>query len=190
MPGLVVTSSPATEPITLTEAKLFAKVDTAADDALITALIKAAREYAEPILDRTFVTTTYAWTLDGFPSDSALRFPRPPLLSVVDVTYIDSAGDSQTWASGDYDVDTASLVGRLLPAYGQVYPATRAQMNAVTVNFTAGDGAYAGQREDVKLLMKILVTESYLKRRYADDRRVVVNELAGSLFVALQIPSA
>lgn len=191
MAGLVVTTPPATDPITLVEGKAFARVDTSADDPLITALITSARVYAEPILDRTFVTTAYDLTLDAFPSDGgAICFPRSPLASVVSVTYIDSAGDSQTWADSKYDVDTASLVGRLSPAFGQSYPATRPQMNAVTVNFTAGDGNQAAQREDVKLLMKILVAESYEKRLLTGESKIFVNELAESLFWGLRVLSA
>lgn len=189
--GLVVSSAPATEPITATEAKLFARISTTADDALVTDLITAARVYAEPILNRTFVDTTFVWTLDAFPAGGRpLLFPRPPLSAVTSITYVDSDGTTQTWSSSLYDTDTATLVGRVLPAFGQSYPATRAQMNAVTVTYVAGDGAIGVQREDVKLLMKVLVAESYEKRLLTTDRRVYLNEQADSLMWELSIPNA
>ena len=165
MGGLVATIAPTADPITLVEAKAFARIDTAADDTLVTDLITAARVYAEPILNRTFVDTTYEWTLDRFPFDSrALLLPRPPLSSITSITYVDTAGTTQTWSDTKYDFDVASLVGRVLPSFGESYPATRWQMNAVKVTFIGGNGSQAAQREDVKLLMKILVTETYVKR--------------------------
>ncbi len=191
MAGLVVVTPPASDPITLAEAKLFARVSTSADDTLITGLITAARRYAEPILDRTFVTTIYDLTMDAFPLGSgAILFPRSPLTAVGSVKYIDSEGVEQTWDAGEYDIDTASLVGRLVPAFSEVYPPTRVDINAVTVRFTAGNGALSEQREDIKLLVKILVAESYEKRLLTGDTRIFVNDLADSLMWSLRILKA
>lgn len=191
MGGLVVTSAPATDPITLAEAKAFARIDTTADDTLVTDLITAARVYAEPILNRTFVDTTYEWTLDRFPFDGrALLLPRPPLASITSITYVDTAGANQTWSNTKYDFDLATLVGRVLPSFGESYPATRWQMNAVKLTFIGGDGSQAAQREDVKLLMKTLVAESYERRLLTTDRRVHLNELAENLMAGLLVLSA
>ena len=191
MGGLVVTVSPTDNPITLVEAKAFAKIETTADDTLVTDLITAARVYAEPILNRTFVDTTYEWTLDRFPFDGrALLLPRPPLASITSITYVDTAGTTQTWSDTKYDFDVASLVGRVLPSFGESYPATRWQMNAVKVTFIGGNGSQAAQREDVKLLMKILVTETYVKRLWTTDRRVHLNEQAENLMAELSVISA
>ena len=191
MGGLVVTVAPTDNPITVAEAKAFARIDTAADDTLVTDLITAARVYAEPILNRTFVDTTYEWTLDRFPFDGrALLLPRPPLASITSITYVDTAGTTQTWSDTKYDFDVASLVGRVLPSFGESYPATRWQMNAVKVTFIGGNGSQAAQREDVKLLMKILVTETYVKRLWTTDRRVHLNEQAENLMAELSVISA
>ncbi len=60
-------SAPASEPVTLVEAKLHLRVDFADDDTLITMLIGAAREQAEALCNRALVTQSWDLYLDAFP---------------------------------------------------------------------------------------------------------------------------
>lgn len=69
--SLVLVSEPAAEPVSLIEAKEHLRVDWSDDDALISALISAAREYAESICRRVFVTQSWKLVLDTFPSPGA-----------------------------------------------------------------------------------------------------------------------
>ena len=48
------------------------------EDALITGLIKAAREYCEGYQNRAYITQTWELILDAFP-DSVIQIPLPPL---------------------------------------------------------------------------------------------------------------
>jgi uncharacterized phiE125 gp8 family phage protein len=68
---LILVSEPAAEPISLIEAKEHLRVDGNDDDMLISSLIVAAREYAESICRRVFVTQSWKLILDAFPSPSA-----------------------------------------------------------------------------------------------------------------------
>ena len=63
-----VVTPAASEPITLTEAKNFLRVDGTDDDTLISALISAAREMCESYCRRILVTTTIDEYFDGFPN--------------------------------------------------------------------------------------------------------------------------
>lgn len=56
------------EPVTLAEAKLQARVEFDDDDALIWALVTAARKYAEARLRSALITQTWTLMLDSFPS--------------------------------------------------------------------------------------------------------------------------
>lgn len=67
MPLLLVTP-PTVEPITLAQAKTHLRVDVTDDDALITDLIAAARQYAEGICRRAFCTQSWKLVLDTWPS--------------------------------------------------------------------------------------------------------------------------
>ena len=148
MPGaltLVVTDpvTPAMEPVGLAEVKDWCRIDTGDNDATIASMIVAARQHLGDLAGYSglvFITQTYDWTLDAFPACPALAFPVWPIQSVTSVSYVDTAGDAQTWAGASYLVDTKSMPARLTPAYGEVWPSTRAQMNAVTIRFIAGYG--------------------------------------------------
>ena len=59
----------ATEAITLSEAKNFLRVDHSDDDALISALISAARQMCESYTRRILVTTTIDEYFDKFPTN-------------------------------------------------------------------------------------------------------------------------
>lgn len=59
---------PIVEPITLAQAKAHLRVDTPNDDALITELISASREFAEGICRRAFCTQGWKLVLDSWPS--------------------------------------------------------------------------------------------------------------------------
>jgi hypothetical protein len=62
--SISIVTQPTTEPITVTDAKLFAKIDTGDDDITVTALITAARMAAEEFLRKTLMPTTLKMTLD------------------------------------------------------------------------------------------------------------------------------
>lgn len=132
-------TAPTVEPVTLAEVKLHLRVDGVDEDALITALITAAREQAESITRRALNTQTWRLTLDRFPA--IIELPRPHLQSVDSVQYVDTDGVLQTLAADAYQVAGTSEPARILPAYGQSWPATRSQPEAVSITYTAGFGA-------------------------------------------------
>jgi len=70
--ALILLTPAAVEPVLLADAKVHCRVEPAMvdDDDLITALIIAAREYAETYTHRVFITQQWRQTLDYFPSGS------------------------------------------------------------------------------------------------------------------------
>ena len=106
-----------TEPVTLDEAKLHLRVDGTDENALISAMISAARESCEDRIEGAIPVTGWRLTLDAFPD--AIKLPRGPVASVESVKYIDAAGVEQTLSPLDYLVDTASMQGYIVPAYGK-----------------------------------------------------------------------
>ena len=160
-------TAPASEPVTLTEAKLYLRVDHTTDDALITQLIKAAREKGEELSRRAFITQTWEYTGDGFPETSILKLLRPPLLTVVSVKYKDNANTESTMDSADYIVNTniepGVVIFRNLPSVSLL------EAGAVTVRFTAGYGASSTNvPERIRYLILSLIAYWYENRERTD----------------------
>ncbi len=158
-------SAPATEPLALAEAKLHLRVDAdlTDDDALISALIVAARQQAEHRTGRALVTQQWRLGLACFPDDS-LELPKPKLVSVQSVTYLDSNGTRQTLAGSEYDVITDELVGRIIPAYGKSWTSCREHPGSVQVIYTCGYGAAADVPQSIKAWMLLAIGAWYENR--------------------------
>lgn len=175
--GLALTSAPAAEPVSLSEAKLHCRVDAADDDNLITALIIAARRLAEAQTGRALVTQSWKQTFDAFPS-AEIRLALPPLVSVATVKYYDTAGVLQTLSSGAYSVHVSSFVGLVAPVYGTSWPDTRNMLDAVEVAFTAGYGAAAAVPQEIKQWMLLHIGAWYENREAIGERRDVLPYVA------------
>lgn len=166
--GRSQTVAPATEPLSLADAKLHLRVVSDDDDDLITALIQGAREYVETFLRRQLVTATWAMTLDEFPdSDGDITLPLPPLASVTSIAYVDGDGDDQTLDSANYTVHTNCEPGKITLAYGESWPSTRDQPDAVTVTFVAGYGAAAAVPAGIVAAIKLVLGDLYENREAA-----------------------
>ena len=158
-------TSPASEPVSLAEAKLHLKIESTdtGEDKLIERLITAARRRAEVSTGRTLVTQTWTLALDSFPG-GVIEVPRPPLSSVASITYIDPEGATQTLAADRYRVDAQREPGRLTPAWDESWPPTRPVSNAVEVEFVAGYGDPGKVPEDMRQALLLIVGRYYAHR--------------------------
>lgn len=145
----VLIEAPATEPVTLAEAKLHLRVedDESVEDSLIAALISAAREYGEHRTERCFLTQTWEDVFDSFPACyGRLELGRAPVQDVMSIKYIDASGVEQTLDPARYLVDASLAPVEIAPAPGYDWPDTECRRPAsVRVRYVAGygDGADA-----------------------------------------------
>lgn len=164
MPALVNLTPPAAEPISLSEAKLHLRVEHTTDDTLITALIVAARQQAELLTRRQMISSTWRYSLDYWPASGIIEPPRPALISVQSLKYLDADGVLQTVDSADYTVDIASEPGRIVPVWGEVWPSARLDVNAVRIEYTAGYANAAAVPQSVKAWMLLAIGTWYAQR--------------------------
>lgn len=158
---IVTFTAPASEPITLAEAKMHCRIDNADEDELVIMLIASVRQHAETILRRRLITQTLDGYLDAFPMEIKLM----PLQSVTSITYVDIAGATQTLAADQYLVDAVSQPARIAQAYGVTWPATRTQNNAVRVRFVAGYGLPAAVPQCIKSWMLVRIATLFSNRQ-------------------------
>ena len=74
-----------TEPITLTEVKLYSKIDYTAEDALITSLITAVRERIEEWAGKSFVVKTIEAHWNYIPEEVQLPYPDHDTITEVKI---------------------------------------------------------------------------------------------------------
>lgn len=157
-------SAPASEPVTTAEAKAHLRVSGNDEDTYVDALVTAARQWTEFYLGRLCMTQTITEKWDWFPVGCAMSLRWSPVQSFSSVGYLDSNGDTQTWDSADYTVDTTTQPGRVAPKYGEQYPETRSQQNAVTLTYVAGYASADLVPKAIKQAILLMVGEMYEQR--------------------------
>lgn len=166
------------------------------EDRVFDRLIAAARQYVETRLQRQLVTATWELRLAQFamrecvPTDAhrvmqpyedlVLELRRLPVQSLGTVTYVDTAGATQTLAGSDYQVDLRSAPVRMWPAYGKCWPGTRYQLGAVTVHFVAGYGDAGDVPDGIKDYMLQRIAWLWAHRG-TDDRARMPEYIEGLL---------
>lgn len=155
------TVAPEAPPVSLSEARLWLRLDGDAEDLLIDQLLTDATDYIEGPdgIGLAMAEQTWTYSLDAFPSE--IRIPLGPVLAVSSITYVDTDGAQQTLDPAEYQVDTSGRTARIRPAYGRSWPSTRGDMNAVVVTFTAGFDQVPG---DLKRALFLLVGHWYVNR--------------------------
>ena len=172
--GLVLTTPPASEPVTLAEAKAQCRVELAFtdDDAILTTFIAVARRAAEKHTGVGIIPQRWTLTLAQFPPWSGhIELPKGPVISIDSVTYLDTNGATQTLDPATYVWVRDELADRLSLAYNKVWPVTYGQANAVTIAFTIGFVVditaiplVAAVPDDLKAAMLLMIGDLYRNR--------------------------
>ena len=167
---LILTTSPAIEPVTLDEAKAHLKVDTTDDDALIGTLISAGRAKAEWATGRAFITQGWTLAADAWPDDGVFEIPFPPLQSVASVTAYALDDTATALDPATYQVDAVSSPARLALKANASPPVNLRALNAVQIVFIAG---YGNSESDVPALIREaileIVADLYVNRGDTND---------------------
>lgn len=178
--GLRRTVAPIVEPIQLSDAKKYLRIDHNEEDLLIQSMIQAAREECEERTKLSFITQTWTITFTKFPI-GGVELPRPPMGSITSVEYRD-ANDSWNNFSG-YSVD-------LLEAPCRVYltesaPQTSNLKDAWRIVYKTG---YGDDSCDVPESLKnaILLKIKALYEKEGDSKHL--HDAANSILDLLKIP--
>lgn len=134
--SLELTSGPAVEPVTATEAKLHLELSGTTYDDKIDSLIAEARQQVEHDTDAALITQTWKQRFYGF--TDPLQLAKRPVQSVSSITYYDNGNSQQTLSSSLYSFDAKRRQVHL--AYNESWPATVSRWDCVEVTFVCGYG--------------------------------------------------
>jgi uncharacterized phiE125 gp8 family phage protein len=199
---LVRTIDAATEPVTIDQVQAQCRIDNDDDNAYLSTLITAARQYCEKVTGRAFLSQTWRLSLEGFPcwrqllhcvgetqgySDwrpcglraPEILLPRPYLLEVVSITYLDLTGTRQTLDPSQYTVVADAEPARVLPALGCVWPYALWQRGSVQITYAAG--YLTGVPGTIQLAILMLVAHWY------ENREATVLPVSGTGVVSVPL---
>lgn len=135
-------AGPATEPVSLAEAKAFLRIDDTAEDGLITTLIGAARLHVEGITGKALLAQSWRIVLDDWPENGAVRLPVTPMIAVTAITATDTNGATHDLALEQFLLDAGRLI---VPRVVVGMPALQ-ERQGIEIDYVAGYGA---EPEDV-----------------------------------------
>ncbi len=182
-----VTEQPATDVVTLPEARLWMRIDGTDEDTLITSLIKSAEDWLQGYLGVKFIDQELTFTADWFPGqndnqnlsravlnenqrggDLAIVLDYVPMTAVTSVSYVDD--DNATIALVENTDYTPVVAGP--KTNGRVQPKDRVWSRfsnqrtfaACQVVYRVGYANAAAVPELIKTAIKDLVTYMYAHR--------------------------
>ena len=182
MAGLVIHTEPASEPITLAEAKAYLRVDSSGDDALITSLIVSARKLCEEHMQRAIMSQTLQLFLDstididdplweGTRTGPYLNYyknyidlPMPTISAVTHVKTYDDSDNATTFANTRYYVDKARQPARVVLRTGESLPTALRVANAIEVQYVTGYASANAVPEPIKVGIYQVLTYLYEHR--------------------------
>ena len=152
--------------MTLEELKARLGVIVNEDDLLLQRSLRAAEARIDGPSGIGYAMLEQTWrlSLDCFPAVDTIYLPGAPVQSVTTISYVDTAGASQTIDAADYLLDTGVDVARLEPAYGGSWPSTRDQNGAVTIDYVLGESNAEDVPDDLVDAVALLAGHRYENR--------------------------
>ncbi len=137
--GLKLITAASGLPVTIDIVKKHLRVVYDDDDDLINLYLRAAVSNVENFTGRALVSQVWDLYLDGFPTQE-VQLPKPPLIEVQGVFYLDSSGVEQTLSTSTYAVDLSSDDGSgwVILAESASWPTVPDGANTVRIRFRAG----------------------------------------------------
>lgn len=157
-------TAPVTEPVTLAEAKDYARIDGSTEDTLITSLIKVARLHCESFTGKSLIAKTVTVTSFTFPYQ--FQLPYGPLLAENNITKCVTIDQNDVETNLNFEVN--------LGLYPKLFILGGNQSYKFKLVYTAG---FTTVPEDIKLAIKMLVNTLYERREDFSDLQAIESPL-------------
>lgn len=192
------------EPVTLAEAKQWARVEFTDDDSLIQDIIRASREWCESVeIKRSCMLQGFTYYSMGFPwsggyynrlvrslgpspwwlptSQGVIMLPRPNLQFIISIQYKDPASGNLLSIPLSNVLNTVGQVpSQIMPVYGMVWPLPQPTLNAVQITYATGYGPWESDVPAcVRLAMRSMIAANYENREsYLDTGQLTITPMA------------
>lgn len=160
--------------LTSSEVKTHLKVDTTADDTLISALIVACTNSAQEYTNRFFLETTLDMFADEWKEISTLL--KSPVTSVDSIKYYDQDDNQQTLDTSVYAFDMVSMPARIFLKPNQSFPELSERKNAIEVRYKVGESSASDVDQAIKQAV-LLTIGNYYENRQAVVTGTIATEL-------------
>lgn len=168
------------------------------DQAVVTRLIVAVADWLagpQGWLGRSLEPQTLELRLPGFPVHPfvGIVLPRPPLIEVESVKYLDSDGAEQALAPSTYFVSERAGLSVINLNSGESWPATACHPEAVKVRYHAGYGEYDNDyglisTGDLPEALQLAITTAAARLYESREAGIVGNEAAlRSMFAPFRV---
>ena len=169
MAGIVITTEPAQEPVTLQEVKEHLRLEDGVDERFLRPLIETARRFAEEHLSRRLVSTTLTQSYDvagdfddplweGVRMGADIQFYKNylvlgagPVISVSSVKTFDDNDVATTFSTDKYYVDNAREPARVILRKGETWPSSLRVANGIEIEYVAGYSSIYAIPEPIRL---------------------------------------
>ncbi len=162
-----VVTPPSSQPITTSNAKLFARITSSSQDSIIESMIKAAIDMAEEYALISFIDTTWKLVLTEWPTDYKIRVGKGKVSSIAHIKYVNVEGTETTLDSSKYFINLDVWPARIhIPNP----PELNVNNPKITIQFVAGLGANADAVPDrAKNALYSIVRHLYDNRANGTD---------------------
>jgi hypothetical protein len=159
---VVDVTPPLQYPVTIAQAKQFARIEFPDDDWIVAGLIATATEYVETASARTIAPRVRQVFFQGFltsggyfnrfirsigpnpwwlpTAQGIMQVRQPPLQGLMNIQYVDPSSGNLLEIYSNQIIISTGTPGRVMPQYGAVWPLARPQIDAVSFTFVAGYG--------------------------------------------------
>ncbi len=132
---------PAKEPVTLAEARAFLRDGLNEDDALISSLITAAREWVERETGLCLISRNVVELFDDWPDGASFSLASSPVREVQMLQVEGAEGAAATIDAAHYLLDNVSRPARLVRREGRHWPRPGIRAGGIRITLTGGFGA-------------------------------------------------
>ena len=136
---LTLISPPTAEPVTLADIKAHLRVSHDSEDALISSLVKAAREELEQATGLALISQGWRLFLDCWPGTQTVLIHKAPVIALTAVTIYDADGAPYSPLLSGFLLDRFSRPARIAVPDAVTDPGKK--LNGIEIDFTAGFGA-------------------------------------------------